>query len=164
MRFFAASAFVAFGFLPACHSASDSAGALAQDSSVLMSNDFEHNIGWGGADLSSFSKEKAHSAHWSLRVTPESPYSFTFAQPLGELSSTPIQKMQLEAWVLRVAGGSTAQVVVQVDASKTDDKKVFYATLPLAEAVPTFGTWTAIHLPISLPTSKVGPAPSAGTG
>jgi hypothetical protein len=117
-----------------------------------MHNDFEASAGWGATNPT-LTTEKAHSGHWSLRTTPEQPFSYTYARALGELSSTPFRKLRLEAQALRPAEGSQAQLIVQVDASPTDETKVFYSKLPLATAAPKLGSWTAVSLPITLPTS-----------
>lgn len=154
MRLTAVALLLTCSVLGAC-SASDS-GAAANDPAVLTSNDFEHSVGWGAAEATSLSTAKAHSGRWSIRVSPEVPFSYTFARPLGELDAPIPQKMVLEAWALRVAGGSTAQVVVQVDASTTDEHRVLYAALPLATAVPKFGEWTAVRLPLTLPANAIG--------
>lgn len=67
------------------------------------------------------------------------------------------RQLELTAWVLRTAAGSTASLVVQVDASKTDETRVFYTTLPVARAVSRFGEWTAVRLPFTLPATAAGP-------
>jgi hypothetical protein len=138
--------------LTACRPGPNADSAVANDPAVLMHNDFEASAGWGPSNPT-LTTEKAHSGRWSLRTTPEQPFSYTYARALGELSPTPFRKLRLEAQVLRAAEGSTAQLIVQVDASPTDEAKVFYSNLPLATAVTKVNSWTAVHLPITLPTS-----------
>ncbi|MDO7850771.1 hypothetical protein [Hymenobacter convexus] len=155
MRFFIAAALGSAALLTACHSASDSAPAAA-DPAVLIRNDFEGSAGWGEGGNTSITSAKAHDGRWSMHVAPELPFGYTFALPLGEISPQPIQKMMLHAWALRPEAGSTAQLVVQVENSKTDEGKVFYAKLPLDEEVPTVGEWKEFSVPLTLPTSAKG--------
>jgi hypothetical protein len=138
--------------LTACQSDHRAGPTAADDPTVLMHNDFETSAGWGPANPT-LTTEKAHSGHWSLRTTPEQPFSYTYTRPLSELSSTPFRRLRLEAQALRTAEGSTAKLIVQVDASATDETKVFYSNLPLATAAPKVGDWTTVNLPITLPTS-----------
>lgn len=140
--------------IAACQQAATPPSADSPD--VLTTTDFEHSAGWGDANTTSLTTEKAHSGRWSVRVNSAVPYGFTYARPLGELSATPMHTLQLDAWVLRAAAGSTAQLVVQVVTSKTDETNVFYYAHPLATAVPTFGEWTAVQVPINLPISASG--------
>jgi hypothetical protein len=128
----------------------------AADAAVLATADFEQSIGWGDADPASLTTEKSHSGKWSVRVKPEVAFGYTYSRALGELSPTPLTRMLLEGWVLREAAGSTAKLVVQVNTSSTDETKVFYTAFPVAPAVPKFGEWTAVTVPISLPTSATG--------
>lgn len=139
----------------ACGRAADA--PAPPDAATLMASDFEQSAGWGGTEQPSLTAAQAHSGHTAVLVSPQVPFGYTFARTLDELSPGKIpQKMELTAWVLRTAAGSTAQLVVQVDASQTDETKVAYASLPLAEAVPKFGEWTAVKLPIALPANAVG--------
>jgi hypothetical protein len=154
MRF---SAFlVLLGGLSACQSNPNPASRGTEDPAVLTTADFEQSIGWGDADPGSLTTEKAHSGRWSVRVKPEVPFSYTYARTLGDMSTTPLTRMVLEGWALRVAAGSTARLVVQVNTSPTDDTKVFYTAFPVEQAVTKFGEWTAVSVPISLPTSAAG--------
>ncbi|MBD2723438.1 hypothetical protein [Hymenobacter armeniacus] len=146
----------ALSLLAACRSDSNSAARSGTDASVLATADFEQSIGWGNADAASLTTEKAHSGQWSVRVKPEVAFSYTYSRQLRDLSPTPLTRLVLEGQVLRVAAGSTAKLVVQVNASPTDDTKVFYAALPVEQDVPKFGEWTAVRLPINLPTSATG--------
>jgi hypothetical protein len=154
MRFFASLLLV--GVLAGCHSSSDSASRTIDNPAVLTAADFEQSIGWGNADPVSLTTEKAHSGKWSVRVKPNVPYGFTYSRTLGEMSTTPLTRLVLEGWALREAAGSTAKLVVQVDASATDETKVFYVAYPIEQAVPKIGEWTAIQVPISLPVGTAG--------
>jgi hypothetical protein len=151
MRFFTLLALLSS--LSACHSNSNPSSRSADAPGVLTFADFEQSIGWGDADPASLTTEKAHSGRWSVRVKPDVPFGYTYARTLGDMSSTPLTRLVLEGWVLRVAASSTAKLVVQVNASATDDTKVFYKAFPVQEAVTKFGEWTAISVPIVLPTS-----------
>jgi hypothetical protein len=93
----------------------------------------------------------------AVLASPEVPFSYTFAGALDELSPGKVPtQFELTGWVLRTAAGSTARLVVQVDASATDESRVFYIALPVAEAVPKFGEWTAVKLPFTLPATASG--------
>jgi len=142
--------------LSACNSNSNSANRATDDPALLTTADFEQSIGWGDADPNSLTTEKAHSGHWSVRVKPDVPFGYTYARNLSEISKTPLTRLVLDAWVLRTAAGSTAKLVVQVNASPTDDTKVFYTAFPVEQTVTKFGEWTAVSVPISLPTSAAG--------
>ncbi|MBJ6107448.1 hypothetical protein JAO73_00385 [Hymenobacter sp. BT523] len=154
MRF--SAALVSAALLSACHSNNEPNGRNPADAAVLATADFEQSIGWGDADPASLTTEKAHSGQWSVRVKPEAAFGYTYARQLKDLSPTPLTRLLLEGQVLRAAPGSTAKLVVQVDASPTDETKVFYAALPLEQSVPKIGEWTAVSLPITLPTSATG--------
>lgn len=143
-----------FGLLTACHT--NTGSAPVADASVLTSSDFEQATGWGGTESASLTTEKAHSGKWSVRVTPETPFGYTYSRTLGAMSSTPLTNLVVEAWVLRTAPGSTAKLVVQVNNSATDETKVSYTAFPIEPAVPKFGEWVAIKVPISLPSSAKG--------
>lgn len=157
MRFLLAlslSAAALLGLTTACGSQANKAGAT--DADTLLTNGFEQNLGWGGVQPS-LTTAKAHAGQAAVLASPEVPFSFTYARTLDALGlGAPPRQLELSAWALRTAAGSTARLVVQVDTSPTDEKQVFYAALPLAEAVPTFGEWTQVRLPIALPTSATG--------
>ena len=156
MRFFTVArllAATALGLLMACGTAPT---AAAPDADTLMDNDFEHTLGWG-PEQPSLTTARAHSGRVAVLASPEVPFSYTFTRTLEQLSPGKVpQQLELTAWVLRTAAGSTARLVVQVDASATDESRVFYAALPVAEAVPKFGEWTAVKLPCALPASATG--------
>ena len=145
------------GLLPACHDNSDPAVRRTDDPAVLTTADFEQSIGWGDADARSLTTEKSHSGRWSVRVKPDVPFGYTYARTLSELSPAPLTHLVLEGWVLRVAAGSKAKLVVHLCASPTNEKLVFYTAFPVEQAVPKFGEWTAVSVPITLPTSAAGP-------
>lgn len=142
------------GLLAACGSRPDA--ATAADANVLLTTGFEQNIGWGGSQPS-LTTAKAHTGQVAVLASPEVPFGYTYARTLGALGlGAPPRQLELTAWVLRTAAGSTARLVVQLDTSPTDEKQVFYAALPLAEAVPAFGEWRQVRLPLDLPASAVG--------
>ena len=157
MRFFTAAPRLflpALGVLAACNPA---AGPAAPDAAVLMANDFEHSAGWGGVAQPSLTTATAHGGRVAVLASPEVPFSYTFARTLEELSPGKVPpQLELTGWVLRTAAGSTARLVVQVDASPTDETRVYYASLPVAVAVPKFGEWTAVKLPLTLPATATG--------
>lgn len=140
------------GGLAACQPAAD-AGRPTPGADVLTTADFEQSVGWGEANAALLTTEQAHSGRWSVQVRPDVPFSYTYTRNLGALSATPMYHLQLEAWVLRMEAGSTAKLVVQVDASPNDATKVFYLAYPLETAVPELGEWTAVRVPLTLPTS-----------
>lgn len=145
--------FPALGLLSAC----GGSGSTTPATGVLMDNDFERSAGWGSTEQPSLTTARAHSGRVAVLASPEIPFSYTFARTLAELSPGKMpQQLLLTGWVLRTAAGSTARLVVQVDASKTDETRIYYAFLPVAEAVPKFGEWTAVQLPISLPATATG--------
>ncbi|MDO7850773.1 hypothetical protein [Hymenobacter convexus] len=117
----------------------------------LMHNDFEASVGWGGIAEGSLTDKKAHGGHWSVQAGPDATYGFTFERVLGRLADPVPHKLRLQGWALRANPGSTARLVVQVNASPTDTAKVFYGSLPMAEAVREFDKWTAVSYSFSLP-------------
>ncbi len=130
--------------------------AAAPDAATLLTTGFEQNIGWGGAQPS-LTTAKAHTGQAAVLASPEVPFGYTYARTLDALGlGAPPRQLELTAWALRTAAGSTARLVVQLDTSPTDEKQVFYAALPLAEAVPTFGEWQQVRLPLDLPAGAVG--------
>ena len=143
--------------LGACGRATDGPASPAADPATLMAYDFEQSPGWGGVEQPALTSVQAHSGHTATLASPQVPFSYTFARTLEELSPGKVpRQLELTGWVLRTAAGSTAQLVVQGDASKTDESRVFHATLPVAEAVPKFGEWTAVRLPVTLPAAATG--------
>ncbi len=149
------SAAALLGVATACGSHSDTA-PVAADAAELLTNGFEQNIGWGGTQPS-LTTAKAHTGQAAVLASPEVPFSYTYARTLDALSPGAVpHQLELSAWALRTAGGSTARLVVQLDTSPTDEKQVFYTALPLAEAVPTFGEWHQVRLPVALPASAIG--------
>jgi len=142
------------GLATACGSKADTAAAA--DAATLLTTGFEQNIGWGGPQPS-LTTAKAHTGQVAMLASPEVPFSYTYARPLDALGlGAAPRQLELSAWALRTAAGSTARLVVQLDTSPTDEKQVFYAALPLAEAVPTFGEWRQVRLPLALPAGAVG--------
>jgi hypothetical protein len=138
----------------ACGSRADQAPTA--DAAELMTTGFEQNLGWGGSQPS-LTTAKAHTGQAAVLASPEVPFSYTYARTLELLGlGAPPQQLELSAWALRTAAGSTARLVVQLDTSPTDEKQVFYAALPLAEAVTTFGEWHQVRLPLELPAGAVG--------
>jgi hypothetical protein len=130
--------------------------APAADAADLMTASFEQNLGWGGPQPS-LTTAKAHTGQVAVLASPEVPFGYTYARTLDALGlGAPPRQLELSAWALRTAAGSTARLVVQLDASPTDEKQVFYAALPLAEAVPTFGEWRQVRLPLDLPAGALG--------
>ncbi len=148
------SAAALLGLATACGSRPDT--ATATDANVLLTNGFEQNIGWGGPQPS-LTTAKAHTGQVAVLASPEVPFGYTYARTLDALGlgKSP-RPLELTAWALRTAAGSTARLVVQLDTSPTDEKQVFYAALPLAEAVPTFGEWHQVRLPLELPATAAG--------
>jgi hypothetical protein len=146
------SAVALLAMATACGSRPDASPAAA----ALMTCGFEQNVGWGGPQPS-LTNAKAHTGQVAILASPEVPFSYTYARTLDALGlGAPPRQLELSAWALRTASGSTARLVVQLDTSPSDEKQVFYAALPLAEAVPTFGEWRQVRLPIDLPVSAVG--------
>ena len=146
----------ALGLLSACHADGGSSSRPVSDASVLTTSDFEQTIGWGDSDSPSLTTERAHSGKWSVRVTPDVPFGYTYSRTFGNMSSTPLTHLVVEGWALRTAPGSTAKLVVQINVSATDETKVSYSAFPIEQAVPKFGEWTAISVPITLPTGTKG--------
>jgi hypothetical protein len=156
MRFLLALPLAAalLGLATACGSRADTAAVA--DANVFIENGFEQTMGWGGPQPS-LTTAKAHTGQVAVLVSPEVPFGYTYARTLAALGlGAAPRQLELSAWALRTAAGSTARLVVQLDTSPTDEKQVFYAALPLAEAVPVFGEWRQVRLPLTLPASAVG--------
>lgn len=157
MRFFLAlslGAATLLGLLTACGPHAGTVTAAKDE--ALLTNGFEQNIGWGGPQPS-LTTAKAHTGQVAVLASPEVPFGYTYARTLDALGlGAPPRQLELTAWALRTAAGSTARLVVQLDTSPTDEKQVFYAALPLAEAVPTFGEWRQVRLPLELPATVAG--------
>ncbi|MBO2008316.1 hypothetical protein [Hymenobacter negativus] len=125
----------------------------ADNTKQLMHNDFEQSVGWGGTAEGSLTDSKAHGGHWAVQVNPEVNFGFTYERILGRIAPQLPRKMQLQGWALRANSGSTAKLVVQVNASPTDTAKVFYGALPMADVVREFDKWTVVSFPFTLPTT-----------
>lgn len=117
---------------------------------VISHNDFESLEGWIPANPSLTSK-MAHSGRFALQVGGDVEYSLTYINTLGNVSPTRLQKVDVSAWAMTPAKGSTAKLVVEVKNPANDAQPVFWETIDLAEQVKGLNKWTEVKKTFTLP-------------
>lgn len=132
-------------------------GSMSHPDNFLAGNDFESLEGWtADAPMPSLTKVKAHSGVYSLQVGPGIEYSNGFANSLGKLTPSRIEKIQVKAWVYLPTGSHASLVTQLMNPAVTDGKPVQYDAMPLEKAVKKPNEWTEVEKTITLP-ANAGP-------
>lgn len=119
------------------------------DKNVLMHNDFESLAGWL-PDASGLAKEQAHSGQYSIKVEQGREYSLTYTTALGQLSSTRLRGVRMEAWAYLPDQDAKARVGFLVK-DPADGKVLLGEGLDVHEQVKSYGKWTKISKEFTLP-------------
>lgn len=117
---------------------------------LISHNDFESMEGWLPASPSLVNRA-AHSGNYALQVGGDVEYSHTYINTLGKVSPVRLQKVDVSAWAMAPAKGSTAKLVVEVKNPASDGPAVFWETIDLAEQVKEFNKWTEVKKTFTLP-------------
>lgn len=125
--------------------------STAENPDVLMTADFDSLVGWI-PDASTVTKEKAHSGAYSIKVDPSHEYSLTYTNSLGQLSSSRIRGVKLDAWAFMPNKDATAKLGFLVK-DATDGKVALGEGIELKDQVKEYGKWVKISKEINFPAS-----------
>lgn len=114
-----------------------------------MSADFDSLIGWI-PDPSTVTQEKAHSGRYSLKVEPGHDFSLTYSAVLGQLSSTRIRGVKVDAWAY-MPNKDAAAMLTFVVKDVAGGKDILNDYLKLPEQVKEYGKWVKVSKEITLP-------------
>jgi hypothetical protein len=119
----------------------------------LVDNDFESMDGWLGDNTPpSLTKEKAHSGHYGVKVSPTIEYSMGYQNPLSKLSSSQLQKIRVRCWVNLSKGTTETLLVTSVtNPSAPQAKPILWEGTKVAEKVKSINKWEEISKVITLP-------------
>jgi hypothetical protein len=141
-RFFLALPLAA---LVACGNDNPNPDILSKD--VLMVSDIDGLAGWL-ADRNALKPGPAHSGQYALRVDQDHEFSPGFTTTLGQLTSTRLKGVRLEAWVYATDDKSAAKLeFVLRDA---EGKEILRDQTRISE-VKSFGTWVPVSKEIFFP-------------
>lgn len=126
--------------------------AVAEDPNLLVNANFDGLIGWVPETMTAtLTREKAHSAPYSLKVDATHEYSLTYSARLGSLSATRPKRVKLSAWVWLPTSAASANLVLTVSNPATPtEKALLWEGLPLGK-MGAVGKWTEISKVIAMP-------------
>ncbi|HET9506201.1 MAG TPA: hypothetical protein VFO93_21860 [Hymenobacter sp.] len=113
-----------------------------------MTADIDGMIGWM-PDPSVLPKGEAHSGSYSLRVDKSHEFSPGYTAILGQLSSTRLRGIKLEAWVYATDKNSAAKLEFAVR-DVAGGKEIFRDQTVLNQ-VKDYGKWELVSKEIMLP-------------
>jgi uncharacterized lipoprotein len=117
---------------------------------LISRNDFESLEGWAPANPS-LTTAKAHSGRYSVKVDNGVEYSVSYISPLGKVSPTRLQKLEVSAWVLPTGKESNANLVVEVKNPANDAQKIFWESLETGKEAKEANKWTEVKKTFTLP-------------
>ena len=125
----------------------------ATDPHVAIYNDFESMSGWvPEAQLTTLSRDVAHSGHYSLRAGASNEYSMSFQKPLHQVFDTQPTKIKISVWALLSTPEAKGTLVLTITNPNTPDAKPLQWTgINLFEAVKVPNKWTEVSQTIKLP-------------
>lgn len=122
--------------------------SATSDKDVLMTSDIDGMVGWM-SNPSDLPKGEAHSGNYSLRVDQNHEFSPGYTAILGQLSSTRLRGIKLEAWVYATNKNSRGKLEFVVrDAA--GGKEIFRDQTILSD-VKDYGKWELVSKDIMLP-------------
>lgn len=121
------------------------------DKELLMYNDFDSLVGWI-PEATSISKGQAHSGQYSLKVDKGQEFSLGFSSVLGQLSSTRLRGVRVEAWAYLPKKEDKARLGFIVK-DAVGGKELLGDGLDLQEQVRESGKWIKISKEFTLPAS-----------
>ncbi len=119
------------------------------DKNVLMHTDFDSLNGWIPASPS-LTKERAHSGQYSLKVDKGQEFSLTYSAALGQLSSSRIRSIRVDAWVYLTNKDAKARWGV-ITKEVAGGKDLSSDGFDLQSQVKEFGKWTKVSQEFKLP-------------
>lgn len=136
----------ALGILASCSSNSDQGQWIGD---YVTTNDFESVAGWG-SDLSSLTRDHAHSGRYAVQVGPDHEYGLTYDLPLNQASVHQLKGVEVDAWVYLPSSQASGALALQIiDAGS--GKAVHAEYLPLAEQVQVYKEWRPVRKRFMLP-------------
>ncbi len=115
-------------------------------SKISVSQDFEKVAGW--YPLQSLVKGKGHSGLYFSRTGEGTEFSQTFVSTLAEISSKPIRRIDMGAWIRMSDTTARARLVLSIESA---DSTVFWQGLDTQDASPKPGEWTRLFFTYDLP-------------
>lgn len=122
--------------------------AAPEPGRVIASNNFEGLDGWSSVNY--ITKERAHQGIFAARVDEGNEFAANYTSALGHLSTEPLTKLGLKAWVYRSGREATAGLVVELEDPATH-QRLSYTGIELAPLVKEPNKWTPIEHTIELP-------------
>jgi hypothetical protein len=120
---------------------------------LVTRNDFEAVLGWGGNNDISVTAEKAHSGKYSVKISPQNEYAYTYAQTLGNMSPAKMKTLTLSAWVWMPSAQAASSLVISITRSPLLSTPVFYGGVDLPKEVTKYKSWQHITKTFTLPDS-----------
>jgi hypothetical protein len=116
---------------------------------LLMHTDFDSLVGWV-PEAPSLSKGQAHSGHYSLKVDKGLEFSLGYSAVLGQMSSTRLRGVHMEAWAFLPTKDSKARLGFIVK-DAVGGKDLLGDGLDLQDQVKDPGKWTKISKDFTFP-------------
>jgi hypothetical protein len=113
---------------------------------LYYSNDMESANCWN--DNNTLVVGAAHSGKTFSKVTPESPYSFTFHKLLKDISSKRVRRVEYSCWVNLSSSTSQANLVLAID---TVGKSLLWVGTPTKEFVSVPNKWVKMKGKATIP-------------
>lgn len=120
----------------------------APDKDVLMTSDIDSMVGWL-SDPGALPKGQAHSGSYCLRVDQTHEFSPGYQAVLGQLSSTRLRGVKLDAWVFATDKNSKGKLEFALR-DPASGKEIFRHQMHLEEA-SDFGKWVPMSQEILFP-------------
>lgn len=117
-----------------------------------MKSDFESLVGWI-PDASTVAKDKAHSGQYSIKVDQNHEYGLGYTSLLGQLSSTRIRGVKLDAWVYLTDKDAVGSKLTFILKDAASGQELLGNRIELAEQVKDYGKWVKFSKEINFPTS-----------
>lgn len=124
--------------------------AATTDKDVLMTSDIDGMVGWL-SNPSDLPKGEAHSGSYSLRVDKAHEFSPGYTAILGQLSSTKLRGVKLEAWVYATDKESSGNLEFVL--RETANGKEVMRDQTVLSSVKDYGKWVPISKEIIFPPS-----------
>ena len=122
------------------------------DDTVLMHNDFESLTGWlGQAPQPSLTTERAHSGRYSLKVDKATEFSLSYATTMGQLSTSRLTKLKLDAWVFAPSADAGALLVTNFSDGIPTHKALLWNGFDVVKASQQYGEWVHVSQVLDMP-------------
>ncbi|WP_310396172.1 hypothetical protein [Hymenobacter sp.] len=125
--------------------------STAPSKDAILTTDFESLVGWV-PDPSTITKEKAHSGLYSLKVDQNHEFSLSYSVILGQLSSTRIRGIKMDAWAYMPNKEATAKLGFILKEA-AGGKDILGDGIELGSQVKEYGKWVKISKEVNFPAS-----------